>query len=429
MKLSKAWTSLFSVTLLAYFIYAPMLLFVPFASLIPKLIIAGLSLLLFLAAKRSIIISSPAVILLLLNSLSLFCSFVTGNSALIFPLFLYSLMFLIILSVKGFPERIVESAFEIQEAAQTSNYLSIFFLLLPASIVAQYLFPPLFDIYRSIIKYDDESTIFSNIDQIRISGLISGVGAGATSILASVFIFFLVTQSSFISGTPKRWNWLTFSIGILFLGAMALVGTTGFILVGIFFFSLFISGLSFSIFSIIKKILISIVFLSCGYFFVIKSKFIGISYISVFINYGWDGLSDYRSMRYLMRYYDDFWLNMNVALKDGGLWGNANAIQRTDLSDIGIINQINIYGISGLILLNAFLLYCIIIGAHGLSKKQNSLFYKYVHAGIFSSSLYLIIYQFKEFVAFQGAGPMALIIILLLYVRVLNKKSSLFVYV
>jgi hypothetical protein len=406
--------------LVLFFVFAPTLKFFHLSSFLPKVIFIILCFVPALMKAKIKIAISPESIILFLNSYSLLLSFIFANTILILPLLFYSLFYLLIISLKHFPDRIIIKIVQARNLSRTDVLLGVIFAVFPASIILQFIFPEIFYIYNKVIYYDEITTRI-NIGQIRYSGLISGIGAGATTALSNLYILFLVIY--FSNSAKTFWNLTPIVLSFLYLLGMGLTGTTGFIHLIIFSIAISIFKASrrrifFDIFIIIFVILVM-------YFVVSYVKFSGFSYFRVFLDQGWIGLIHHKSIYNLLSHYNEFDTNLSFAISSGGLLGSPNAIYRFQLSDIGIVNQIHIYGIVNFVLFNIFLLNCLIKGLVGLARRNINSTYMYVHAGLFATAAFSMIFQLKEFVAYQGTGGLALIILLLIYSRFLKKNPQL----
>lgn len=397
------------IILLSFYIYFPKLINFPEISYIPKLFLLVLLLFLFIRSKSKLININNTVILFYLYLMGLTVSLVIGNANLVLPLFLYTLLFLCFLVFGNEGVVMAAGVLRLKVDFKYQYIIYLLFIFLPFSLFVQWIYPNIFNLYGQVFLYDDSVTLI-NSSKLRISGLIGGVGVGATSALATLLIFYEI----FIKISSIKYNvYLNFLVRILYLFSISLSGTTGFLLIVIFYlYNLIIYIYKINFIKLLIALSISILF----YFIIIHLRVAGLSYFRVILTEGWEGFLSYGSVRVLIAYYQTgFMINIEKAINLGQLFGNLNAGGRYELSDIGLINQINITGLYGYFLFNAILIYFIKLSFPRLNSEAGNLDFLYVKQGIFSLSLYLIIIQFKEFVSFQGSGPAALLIILIIY--------------
>jgi hypothetical protein len=411
------------IVLISFFIFFPRLVHFPFSSFLPKLILASIIIGIFILRKTKKIRLDLITIILIIYSISLSLTYVLNENTAVLRILFYAVFFLLILET-GISIPIKE---KLNEKSYLYSYqiifISCFFLILPLSVIIQYLFPSIAEYYYYFIIYDEKLNENFTVNDGKYSGLTGGIGVGGSTALASILIFYEIIQYYFFDSTKIVYKFISTTIRAAYLIAIVMCGTTGLILPALYYLLLFLFKQRLTWTYIGKLIFIVVSFYLLLKILLPFIEIEGLSYLKILIEADFKSFLNHRSMGSLVGQYEDFPKNFEFVLDNAGFFGNPMAVGLYDISDIGFLNQINLTGLSGLLLFNAYLVSCLFIAQIKTKGRLVCRSDQNLRFALMSVTLYSFIVQFKEFSSLQGNGPQALAIILLITLFSLRNKN------
>ncbi|WP_429204087.1 hypothetical protein [Aeromonas veronii] len=306
----------------------------------------------------------------------------------------------------------------------TSNVIVLFFLVAPLSVLIQFIYPDIFNLYQKIIIYPPEFIRQNEIGG-RYSGLLDATGTGGSVIFSCLFLMCFIYLYAQGLLTRKIYHMPYAAVLMICLFASFLTGFTGNIIVLLFlFFLMFFFSENKFYFLLLKSpivlsfSLIAMILLSLNF----ESK--ALSYINVLYTNGFDAFLNKDSMKVLLSFYESAETNLNLAVGLGGWLGNSNAKSTFQLTDIGYINIINLYGMVGLInfYMTIFLLMSInIYQCLKLKVGDGTSVVLVVNCAIISLCGSLFLIQLKEFVYFSNSMYIIICFFIVLKANVFSK--------
>lgn len=414
----------FYVVLFALFTFFPKLAAIPFSSYLPKIILFILLIYICYIQKTKIFRLDSIILILLLYAFSLFISYLSSSNKFILNNLLYSIFFILMLEAGVSLSAYLKSNSIIKITGYNFYIILCLFLALPLSVIIQYFYSEIAYYYYQVVIYDEVlNDNFQAIDG-KFSGLTGGVGTGGSTALATLFVLFETIRYYFFDASKFYHLFILTLVRTVYLIAIVMCGTAGLILVVIYFFARYLLSASKILKNAWKLILFFAIFYIILFLILPMTEIQGISYFKVLNEEGFDGFLMHRSMGSLIGQYADLLDNYDRVIDNAGLFGNANAIGYYDVTDIGFLNEINLFGLCGFIFFNVYLFLSLIIG---LKKYKNTFFCKTDYAlrcALVSISLYSFILQIKEFSSIQGNGPQALALLLLIVLFGIRKTTQ-----